>query len=208
MAGSNVIKTKLQEKIAVPTAVNKWNEIFVDLKWNIIFKNAIKHSSDSQLQWFQIRLIHRILPTKKYLVQCNLTDDPSCSFCGNTDETLSHLFWNCTHVQKFWEDMINLLHDKCVHCARLLLKEELILFGTANNIKTDRPLNFIILFAKFYIYKCKFDNSKPNLQAFIKQLQHRILIERALALKYNKYEMFKLNWFVYLPIFTVRNIQL
>ena len=101
LAGNKVIKAKLHEEISMPTAVKKWNEIFIDLKWNTIFKNTIKHSSDSQLRWFQIRLIHRILPTKKYLFRCNLTDDPLCSFCGDTDETLSHLFWNCTHVKSF-----------------------------------------------------------------------------------------------------------
>ena len=208
MAGSRTIKIKLQEDNSIPTAVKKWNEIFINLKWNIIFKNAIKNSADSQLQWFQLRLIHRILPTKKYLVQCNLTVDSSCSFCGVTDETLSHLFWNCRHVKSFWDDMINFLHEKCIHCTRLYFKEELILFGSAEKIKTDGPMNFLILFAKFYIYKCKFDNIKPNLKTYLKQLQHRISIERALAFKSNKYEAFKNSWFVYQPLFTNENIQL
>ena len=69
-------------------------------------------------------------------------------------------------------------------------------------------MNFLILFAKFYIYKCKFDNIKPNLKTYIKLLQHRISIERALAFKSNKYEAFKNSWFVYQPLFTNENIQL
>ena len=179
----------------------KWNQSFNNLKWKSIFKNAIKHSLDTQLQWFQLRLIHRILPTKKYLALCKLTDSSLCSFCNDSTESLRHLFWHCIHIKKFWEDLQNILHEKCIHSIRFRFKEELILFGYADNIYTDRPMNLIILFAKFYIYKCKFESIKPSIKPFLQQLTHRIRIERRIAYNNDKYNNYKVEWFVYEPLF-------
>ena len=198
-AGNKYVKTKLIEDNLLPTSTAKWNSQFERLNWKTIFSNCFKFSSDSQLQWFQARLLHRILPTKKYLALCNLADSSTCSFCDHEVESLNHLFWNCVHVQKFWNDFSNLLQEKCMHCIRLNLNEQLILFGSSENIFTDKPINFILLFAKFYIYKCKFQNNRPNIRQFSQQLQNRFTIERALAFKKNKENEFDTNWQLYIP---------
>ena len=31
----------------------------------------------------------------------NITDDPKCTFCGEENETISHLLWNCSHTNAF-----------------------------------------------------------------------------------------------------------
>ena len=207
-AGSRNIKNKLQEDNSLPTATKKWNQSFNNLKWKTIFKNAIKHSLDTQLQWFQLRLIHRILPTKKYLALCKLTDSSQCSFCNDNTESLSHLFWHCIHVRKFWEELQKLLYENCIHCTRFKFKEELILFGCAENVYTDKPMNLIILFAKFYIYKCKFESNKPSLKPFLQQLANRIRIEKTIANCNNKYNKHKEEWFVYEPLFRIGQINI
>ena len=91
-----------------------------------------------------------------------------------------------------------MLHEKCIHCTRFKFKEELVLFGYAEKIYIDRPMDLIILFAKFYIYKCKFESNKPSIKPFLQQLTHRIRIERTIANNNNKY---KEEWFVYEPLF-------
>lgn len=136
---------------------------------------------------------------KKYLALCNLSDSSLCSFCDQELETLNHLFWHCDHVQAFWTDFLNLLQEKCIHCTRLNLNEQLVLFGSSDNIYTDKPINFILLFAKFYIYKCKFQNDRPNIRQFIMQLGNRFIIERTLAFKNNKETEFDRNWKLYIP---------
>ena len=199
--GNKFVKDKLLEDNVSPTSTAKWNMQFNGLNWKTIFTNCFKVSSDSQLQWFQSRLIHRILPTNKYLFTCNLKDSSTCYFCMNERETLNHLFWNCVHVKKFWNDLLKMLQDKCMHCARLTLNEQLILFGYSDNIITDKPINFIILFAKFYIYKCRFQDNLPQIIPFIRQLQNRISIEKSIAFKNNKQREFERNWQQYSPLF-------
>ena len=201
MAGNKTVKATFQDDKNLPTASIKWNLEFENLNWTRIFIKCFKVSSDPKLQWFQARLLHRILPTKKYLALCNLTDSSRCVFCDKEVETLNHLFWNCEHVQKFWNDLKLLLDEKCPHCSRLNLTKELILFGTKENTFTDSPIDFIILFAKFYIYKTKLNETRPHIKQFVQQLKFRITIEKALACKNNKEHTFENNWRLYKPLF-------
>ena len=62
-------------------------------------------------------------------------------------------------------------------------------------------MNLIILFAKFYIYKCKFESNKPSIKPFLQQLTHRIRIERTIAYSNDKYKNYEVEWFVYEPLF-------
>ena len=104
------------------------------------------------------------------------------------------------HVQKFWKDLLKLLQDKCVHCARLLFTEQLILFGSSDNIFTDNPIDFMILFAKFYIYKCRFQNITPKIRQFLSQLQNKTTVEKLITFENNKHMDFERSWQLYAPL--------
>ena len=184
----------------LPTAAIKWNSEFNHLNWKAIFTNAIKISPDPQLKWFQARIIHRILPTKKYLHLCKLTHSPLCVFCDSNVETLNHLFWSCTFVQSFWNDLVKKLKEKCTHCDRFYLCQELILFGKMDNIYTDKALDSILLYAKYFIYKCKLQERRPLFDLFISELKHRIIIEKSLASRTGKLNTFKDKWKIYVDI--------
>ena len=201
-SGNKSVKSKLQEDNKLPTAAIKWNLEFVNLKWKNIFIKSFKTSSDSQLQWFQTRLLHRILPTGKYLALCKIINSSNCVFCENEVETLNHLFWNCNYVSNFWNKLLRMLHEKCEHCTRMNFNQQLILFGVAENVFTDQPIDFIILYAKFYIYKWKLQKIKPDVDIFIQQLKYRYPIEKSLAATRGKLITFEQNWKLYMNLFT------
>ena len=136
--GNKVVKNTFVETGAIPTAVSHWNGIFTGLQWNKIFLNNFSVTRDTQLRWFQSRLLHRILPTNKYLHTCNIADSPLCTFCQLENETISHLFWHCHHVQTFWAQLLSLIHEKCTNCDRLAFSEKLILFGWNDTTTTDK----------------------------------------------------------------------
>ena len=54
--------------------------------------------------------------------------------------------------------------------------------------------NFVILHAKYYIYKCKWDESKPNYNVFIKILKTCKDTEKMIALKNNRVDKWKSKW--------------
>jgi len=199
-SGNKSVKSILQDD-KLPTAVIKWNSEFINLKWKNIFIKSFKTSSDAQLQRFQARLLHRILPTGKYLALCKLINSSSCVFCENEVETLNHLFWNCNYVHNFWNKLLRMLHERCDHCARLNFNQQLIIFGVAENVFTDQAIDFILLNAKFYIYKCKLQKIKPEIDIFIQQLKFRYSIEKSLASTPGKLITFEQNWTLYRNLF-------
>ena len=81
---------------AEPSSKIKWEHEYNICSeiWEDIYTSPFKYKYSSILQWFQIRIIHRILPTKKYLYQIKTIDSPICTNC-NQEETLTHLLWTC-----------------------------------------------------------------------------------------------------------------
>ena len=47
-------------------------------------------------------------------------------------------------------------------------------------------MDFIILFAKFYIYKCKLNELRPDILSFIRQLKKRLLVEEKVSENHKK----------------------
>lgn len=62
--------------------------------------------------------------------------------------------------------------------TRFHFNEQLILFGISEGMVTDKGMDFIILFAKFYIYKCKLNKVLPSVVAFLESLVLRWKMER------------------------------
>ena len=54
---------------------------------------------------FQFKLVMRILTTNRFLRLINCRDDDRCTFCAAAPETLSHLFLECSSVQRYWNDI-------------------------------------------------------------------------------------------------------
>ena len=64
-----------------------------------IFRLPFIITKNSKLQWFQTRINHRIFGTNRSLFKMKITQNPLCSFCRETDETIENPFWECDHVQ-------------------------------------------------------------------------------------------------------------
>ena len=58
------------------------------------------------------------------------------------------------------------------------LNMPLILFGLDQNVQTDTIFDLIIWMAKFYNFKSKLQNEKPNVNIFIHSLKQRATIEK------------------------------
>ena len=98
--------------------------------------------------------------------------DPLCSFCHQTEETVIHLFWECSYCQSFWCDLILLLNRKLDY--QLKHTVDIIVFGLFDAtipLKKRFVFNLCFLLAKFHIHVCKFSNVKPNLIVFKCYLQ-------------------------------------
>jgi len=72
----------------------------------------------------------------------------SCTFCGNYDETICHLFYGCTYCKTFWRDVENYIRRKTGQTLTLRKKYVFIYFedgGTTLRtvLNLNVPLNIL-----------------------------------------------------------------
>ena len=204
-SGNKVVKNVFVETGTIPTAVNKWNSMFDGLNWSKIFLKNYSITKDTQLRWFQSRLLHRLLPTRRFLHKCKIVNSPLCTFCHQEDETINHLLWHCDVVQVFWGQLLSLLQSRCTHCDRLTLSEKLVLFGWTEMTKTDKAIDFILLFANFFIYKCKLQDIQPSIDCFIHSLKLRFVLEKLAAASQGAAIGFATAWLPYSALMNTEN---
>ena len=202
MKGNRYVQTVLLGDGTKPTSVTKWNSEFVNLEWESIFRHCFTVSKDVQLRWFQARLLHRLLPTEKYLFNCKIATDPMCNLCHQEEQTIRHLFAECIYAQHFWEDFQKHIVDKCQHTVNFKIDDELILFGVKMNVKSDGIMDFLILCGKFFIYKCKIANRIPTFQQFLPFLKDKYKVESYSAAIQCRSHDFRQNWFPYMFLIT------
>ena len=106
---------------------------------------------------------NRVTPTNKLLFKQKLTDSNLCNFCSMHIETLQHLFWECMTVQTFWTNLKNKCNNLNIN-IKIDLKS--ICFGEVNNSSTVKANNYILFYAKYYIFICKCRKNIPILIFF------------------------------------------
>lgn len=183
-----------------PTSVAKWEREFVfdrAPEWTKYFSLPFKTTKDSSIIWFQLRLLHRILPTNYLLTKMNIKDNNKCTFCKTETETLKHLFWECRCIQVFWTDYHNFLTSKNIIIPRDW-NDQTILFGS---LTKDRIFNLMLLKAKQFIYVRKLDDSSPVLNSFISIMKSYYHLEKYNAVKNGNMARFNKDWDAYKILF-------
>ena len=83
------------------------------------------------------------------------------------------------------KNLQSFIRGKCVNWNNVELTEKFILFGVLQNVLTDKVLDLIVVLAKFYIYKCKWQETAPKLKVFLRILKDRYIVERYLHITTN-----------------------
>ena len=88
----------------------KWETILEDrnIPWNKIFQLTLDTTVDNKLRNFNYKYIMRIVRTNKELFKFSLVNSTLCDFCSQTTETTYHLFWECSHTQELWRNILNI----------------------------------------------------------------------------------------------------
>ena len=175
----------IMAKLQTPIAIQKWERnTDANYNWSRIFNLPFLAVREAKLQYFQFRFIHRLVATNVFLHKIKCSDSPLCTFCGDEPETLEHLFWSCASSTHFWQSAVFL----CLKNPPIM-DWELVKFGCVDDLR--HPLNFFLLHAKYFIFSCKLDNTKPNAIVFHKKLRFLINVEIYIACKSNDDERSK-----------------
>ena len=176
------------------TAEIKWRACEnIDITdWKPIYSNLFQITNDSMIQWFQYRLQNRILPLNSYLKTIGSRQCNKCNLCNNEIETIEHLFWECRECKNVWQDLQQWIFNKTNIICEFSL--QVILFGKINNNIKTFPINYIILYSKYFIYISSRRCNKINSTALYKYLSQRYNIEKTLSNKNLQIDKFNKLW--------------
>ena len=81
---------------------NKWENLLniKEVNWEFVYILSNDCTLDNTLKMFQYKLLHRTIRTNKFVYTCRLVETELCAFCGETRETILHLFSDCNIVKK------------------------------------------------------------------------------------------------------------
>ncbi len=151
---------------------------------------TVKLPMEVKLQWFQYRIIHRILGTNSLLHKIGIAESPLCSLCTQKPETILHLFWECPIVSCLISEITIWFSD--------LYGTEIEI--TASDFILGKPqtkhyiLNVALIILKYYIYKQKFKKSRPNFMGFKRDLESYYKFEQLIYKKNCKRDKFQKRW--------------
>ena len=142
--------------------------------------------------------MHYILTTNRSVSKYIVNQNHLCTFCNTESETIQHLFWGCEKVKNFWNKLSSLVNERCKNVHNFSFSENLVLFGQSDFVYTDDVCNLMILMAKFFIYRCKVQNTCINLKFFIKEFYNRYIAEKLLE---KESQDFVNKWYPYINLF-------
>ena len=170
----NVLIKQLPHEIK---SLQKWEVILSkpidEQEWQSTFMLPKTITLDSQLQIFQYKIVHRILPSNKLLYMYNIRDNPWCKHCDNTVEDLEHLFHLCPTKLSLWYDMAIWLFPE-IDLFQYINTEN-IMFGIYNDNKVLE--NSVIMIIKRYIYINKCFDKDTNRCGAILYMNHIMNLE-------------------------------
>lgn len=126
-----------------------------------------KYCISNKTKEVHFKILHKIYPVNDTVAKY-MNVDNSCSFCGNEDETLIHLFFQCEKTNNFWNRLY--LHiGKHLDSSKSFQLKDIICYYKEDKASTsiNYIVNFFILFGKFFIHKQKFSKSQPTFPHFL-----------------------------------------
>lgn len=167
----------------------QWEEHFESETndWSVFFNIAKKACKDPYSYNFQYKFLHRIIPTNDFLYKIKFKETKMCTFCIDSVETVSHLFYDCNITKEFW-NLFQILFNELFVNTEFIKKNIFLGF-------TNEPLlvNLLVILAKKYIYKCKLNETKPSIIEFqckikcYKCCQHQIALNQGNILLFEKF---------------------
>ena len=150
----------------------KWENILGHIdqeEWNS-YNAFLRELKEVKLQEFQFKINNNVLVTKSFLFRINKLDNDRCSFCDIESETTPHIFIHCEKVKEFWSSLQTWLEAHSSISLQLTTKN--LVFSRQAQRRQDL-LNYILVLAKYFIYKTKFYTNTLRLENFITYLKRK-----------------------------------
>jgi exonuclease III len=155
--------------------------------YTIPFRNC----KDCKVQSMQYKILYNMYITKKNLCKWGKKPEPTCLECDEVDD-LPHHFFACQVMRGFWSSLIAWFSESTGERYEISLRD--VLLGIVNQIDYTYQLNYIILMAKWYIFRTKYRKHKCSILEFLPELKWKLRAEEIIYHNNNKHEIFVKTW--------------
>ena len=197
--GTKAYYNILNDSDCNPNCCAKWTKkSYCNVCWKSCFLKIHK-IDDIKLKWLQMGTVHRVIATNVVLKKMGIINCEQCTFCDEKD-SIEHFLWQCCFTRRFWRLLENLIGTSCETACNIKITENLVLFGIDSTAITDKIFDLIILLAKQYLYRCKFEQSVPLISVFRNQLKLRHKLEEYNSKITFQENAFNARWHCYRPL--------
>ena len=158
------IKTEINNKIE--KREEKWHRelqvTYSNIFWEKTRKLCKNITDDNPLKWMQYQIVRNSLQTNYIISHFKRNMSPLCTFCDNSAETVSHIYWFCAKTAEFLNEAFDLVNSTDLQYRPTMQQ---FLFGFHHKYTSD-PENFLSLHLKKYIWVSKFKTKVLSLVGF------------------------------------------
>ena len=163
-----------------------------DIDWACVHNSNFKCTIETQLRSFYFKFFHRAICLNYFLHKIGRIESPSCFFCNELPETIPHLFCDCKIVSPLWDELC--FYINCATNESFIFSKFDKMFGIRDTSEHDMCINFLFLCLKFYIHRCRFQQTNPNFNAFINFVKIKQKTEYKIAENKDKLTLHYKKW--------------
>ena len=187
ITSSDIYWHQIKQYNVKPTCINSWNEridITTDPQyWGKIFTLPFNCLSDIRIREFQLKILHRFYPTQKLVSKWDGEVSPICNYCKSATADILHTFCECKYLVTFWQQLSASAESKWG--MKIPTDNLSIIFGQVPYTMQNHCINHIIMYAKYYLHKCRYKLEFPTKGGFLTYYKHILNIEKnTYTLKY------------------------
>ena len=150
MGGNRVAEEKWHKELGQVLSLDYWDKI-----WNLPSTSELSNRQ----KFLQIQINNHVLTTNYTISKYNAMANPSCTFCKDSPEKISHLFFYCQEVQKLHRDIENFLQ---ITLTQISFLKKPSIFGSQFSEGNSKE-NTIFGLTRSYIWRQKACEGQLNL---------------------------------------------
>ena len=143
--------------------------------WAMIYTLPHRCLYNNEIKEMQFKILHRYVATNKLLYDMKKVTSQSCTFCNIHQENIRHLFFECTKLKSVWHFVESICNEQSKKQIIFTCKDVILGFDLEEVSEAHNFVNKAILYCKYYILQCKYNEAMPNIIGLKQKLtQHQL----------------------------------
>ena len=176
-------------KNTIPSSRKYFENLFpgTSIVWKDVYLLPRLVTVNSTLRMFHFKILNNILYLNKKLFIFGKVSSKLCSFCNREDETVIHLFSECSIAKEIWKKLINYFRTG-LQLPEITAQSAIFGFLLADR-DTFLIKNLILLLFKIHIYESR-SSKALFFESVLKKIRATYVLENNVRLTVKRKENF------------------